>query len=331
MKNSLILVVLSLLIGFATAWLIKPDATASNDEAATVRHARKSSQRGHSDSTASADAKRSRTSEASISSSVKVIGAEDELDEETRKQIEDAQLKQQKMVRDRLEKKYAIEIDAMIAELGLDAEQEKALRAYYEQRMDMLSSSDPMEMATDPDKIKLMAAAMRGDGLADAMAEHLDDDQKEALEAMQERKQRNKIEAVAMKDLAKVQQVLDLSDEQRDAVYDVLVEEANDKVESESDTNVVMNGMMSNMGVDMDLGDVDMGSMMSLSTQGEDGEGGEDIDRESIITKLKEDRQKKIDTKVERMAPILNDNQLKQYRNHLENKGGMFNMMIQGM
>ncbi len=40
---------------------------------------------------------------------------------------------------------------------------------------------------------------------------------------------------------------------------------------------------------------------------------------------------KKIDAKVERMAPVLSEPKLKQYRNYLESSGGLFNMMMQGM
>jgi len=51
----------------------------------------------------------------------------------------------------------------------------------------------------------------------------------------------------------------------------------------------------------------------------------DDVDQASVIAKMKEDRARKIDTKVERMAPVLNESQLDQYRNHLESKGGIFN------
>lgn len=231
------------------------------------------------------------------------------------------------MMRNQLKKKFDMRIDSMIAELGLDADQEKALRAYFDKQLDILSSTDPQKMMSDPDSMAKLAAAMRGDDLAEAMSEHLTDEQKEGLEAMQLRKKKNKIDGIAMKDLSKIQQALDLTDEQRDEVYNILIEDAETKLENESDANVVMNGMMSSMGIDMDMGDMDMGAMMQLDPS----QNNTPADQSSIIAQMKEQRARQIDAKVERMAPALNETQLRQYRNHLENKGGMFNMMIQGM
>ena len=191
-----------------------------------------------------------------------------DLDEETKQQIEQAQTRQQKMVRNQLKKKFDMRIEAMVAELGLDTDQEKALRAYFDKQLDLLSSSNPMEMAGDPESMKTMAAAMRSDGLAEAMDEHLSKEQKEALDAMQQRKKKNKIEGLAMKDLSKIQQALDLNDEQRDEVYNILIEDAESKLENESDASVVMNGMMKSMGLEMDMGDMDMGALMQLDPSG---------------------------------------------------------------
>lgn len=54
-------------------------------------------------------------------------------------------------------------------------------------------------------------------------------------------------------------------------------------------------------------------------------------DQASFIRKLKDDRQKRIDGKVVRMAPFLNETQQEQYRKALKNKGGMLDMMLDGM
>jgi hypothetical protein len=137
----------------------------------------------------------------------------------------------------------------------------------------------------------------------------------------------SKIESRAMKDLAKLQQTLDLSEDQKQKVYDVLMEDAVKSLASQSDADFVTRSMMSSMGVEMDLGDMDMGSVMTLHTDSEDAP----TDRASMIKQMKENRQKKIDAKVERLAPVLDESQQQQYRKSLENKGGMFNMMIQGV
>jgi hypothetical protein len=324
MKNTLIIALVSISLGFAAGWLAKPETAASEDtETAartTSRKAKPSSSQGSSDSDKAKSTRRSGVTVRSMSS-------DEEMDPEMKKRIEESQRKQTDMVKKRLGDKFDMQITAMVKELGLNASQEKSLRAFYAAQLEKVDFSDGMSAMGDPDKMKEMAAALRGDGLNDAMKNVLSEDQMEGLEAMQERKQNSKIESRAMKDLAKLQQTLDLSEDQKQKVYDVLMEDAEKSLESQSDADFVTRLMMSSMGVEMDLGDMDMGSVMTLHTDSEDAP----TDRASMIKQMKESRQKKIDTKVERLSPVLDESQQEQYRKSLENKGGMFNMMLQGV
>lgn len=324
MKNSLIIALVSIGLGFAAGWLIKPETAAPEGTEtaarATSRKAKPSSPQSSSDSDKAKPARRSGVT-------VKTMTSEDDMDPEMKKAIEESQRKQTEMVKKRLSDQYDMKIAAMVKELGLDASQEKALRAFYAEQLEKIDFSEGMAAMGNPDKMKEMAAALRGDGLGDAMKNILSEDQMEGFEAMQERKKNSKIESRAMKDLAKLQQSLDLSEDQKQKVYDVLMEDAEKSLASQSDADYVTRAMMSSMGVEMDLGDMDMGSMMSLHTEGENAP----TDRASMIKKIKEDRKKRIDTKVERLNPVLNETQQQQYRKSLENKGGMFNMMLQGV
>mgnify|MGYP000288907090 CR=1 FL=1 len=85
--------------------------------------------------------------------------------------------------------------------------------------------------------------------------------------------------------------------------------------------------MMSNMGLDIDLGDMDMGSLMGMNPEGENAPQ----DPAAMLKKIQEDRQTKIDAKVQRLAPLLSESQQQQYRKSLESQGGMMNMLLQGM
>jgi len=321
MKNTLLLALVCIALGFSAGWLAKPN-TATTETTQTNKQSKRSST-----TTASSSEKPNPRTRHRSQAEVKTVTSDDELDPETKKRIEEAQERQKKIMSEQLGKKFNLKIATMVKELGLDATQEKALRAFFDKQIDLLSSSNPMENMSDPDSMKMMAAAMRGDGLDDYMKDFLSEEQMEGLDTFQKRQQKNKIEGKALKDLSTIQQVLDLSDDQRDAVYNVLVEDAEKSIANQSDANVVMGGMMKSMGLDMDMGEMDMGSLMAL----ESPQNEEKVDKASIITKMKDDRAKKIDTKVERMASVLDDAQLKQYRNHLESKGAMFNMMIQGI
>ncbi len=251
----------------------------------------------------------------------------DDMDPETKKKTEGSQFAQIDMVKKRLAGQFDMKIAAMVKELGLNASQEKSLRAFYAEQLEKVDFAEGMSGMGDPEKMKEMAAALRGDGLSDAMQNILSDDQMEGFEVMQERKKNSKIESRAMKDLSKLQQTLDLTDDQKDKVYGVLIEDAEKSIESQSDADYVARAIMSSMGVEMDLGDMDMGSIMSFGIDDETNP----TDRAAAIQKMKEYHQNRIDSKVERLSSVLDETQQQQYRKSLENKGGMFNMMMQGL
>lgn len=327
MKSNFIIAAICITLGFSAAWMFKPDAAETETNTANTK----------SSTERVSPVRKSKSSEAANSkeargprrSSVTVTRADsmDDLDPEMKAAMEEGQAKQRKMMRDRMKGKFDLQIASMVEELGLNADQEKELRAYFDKQLDIMTISDPMEAISNPEKMKEIAAAIRGEGMQEHMKEFLSEEQIEALDAREKRQRKNKIEGVALKDLSKIQQSLDLSDDQRDEVYNILVEEAEQKLDNKSDANVIMDGMMQNMGIDMDMGDIDMGSLMQLDPS----QGGGEVDRATVIKKMKEDRARKIDAKVERLAPVLNEAQQKQYRNQLENKNGMFNMMMQGM
>lgn len=320
MKNTIIIAMVCISLGFAASWLIKPDTVATTEAVAPSRPP----SRATSASTPNAD-------QARLSSRRDAAHREmrpsREIDPERTKAMEEAQNRQAEMVRKRLADKNELNIVAMVKELGLNASQEKALRAFYAEQMEKIALDGGIEAFSDAAKMKEIAAALRGDGLNDAMQNTFSAEQMKNLEAMQERKKNNKIESMAMRDLSKLQQSLDLSEDQKQKVYDVLMEDAEQSISSQSDTDYVTRTMMSNMGLDIDLGDMDMGSLMGMSPEGENAAQ----DPAAMLKKIQEDRQTKIDAKVQRLAPLLSESQQQQYRKSLESQGGMMNMLLQGM
>lgn len=229
------------------------------------------------------------------------------------------------MVRKKMQKQYDLRIAKMVRELGLNPEQEKALRAFYNQQLDKITALDPEQILNDPEGVKDLAASMRGDGVNDFMKDKLSDEQKEALVAMQKRQHKNKVEGRAMKTLAKLQQSLDLTEKQEEDAYAILSKDAEKQVAAQSDEDYIMRSYMETMGMGFDLGDDDLGGIFKVQQASRDG--GNPMD---IIEQLKKDRKAEVDRKVELMAPVLNEGQLKQYRGQLENQGGIFDMMLQG-
>ncbi|BDS06432.1 hypothetical protein NT6N_14720 [Oceaniferula spumae] len=322
MKNTLLTATAGIALGFAAAWFIKP--TTEQADASTAEAPRPASRASTVANTSPEEKSRSLTrSGVTIQSATSM----DDLDPETKKAMAEGQQRQSEMMRKRFSDQFDMKIAAMVKDLGLNAEQEKALREFYAEQLKKIDLSDMASFGTDPDKMKEMAAAIRGDGLNDFMKSHLSEDQMEGLEAYQERKKKSKIESAALKDLAKLQQNLDLSQEQKDDVYGILMEDAEKRMDAQSDADYVARAMMSSYGMEMDLGDMDMGSVISLASP----DNGGNIDQATVIQQMKENRQKQIDEKVQRLSPVLNETQQAQYRKSLENKGGMLNMMLQGV
>lgn len=175
------------------------------------------------------------------------------------------------------------------------------------------------------DATAALAAALRGDGLVDHMADLISDEQLVKLEEIQERKKNNTIESTALKSLSKLQQALDLDDDQKDQVYDLLLEDAEKNLDSESDAELVTKTMMSGMGVDLDLESMGISELFNMSNSPDPGV----TDKESLMEKMAEARQNSINEKVERFSSILNETQQAQYRKDLESKGGLGNSIMQ--
>jgi len=321
MKTTLPLVLAGIAIGFAGGWLAKP--APATDEASTghsVRSAKRTESRASS--VTGDQPKSSKRSQVTIIEN----GEVKEMTPESEQNIKDLEKKQKDMVRKRLEKKYDLEIAAMVRELGLNPEQEKALRSFYAERLEEIVAVDSNSMMSDPELLKDLAATMRGDGLNDYMKDQLTSEQMESLEAMQKRQYQNNIEARAMNKLANLQKSLDLTEEQENQAYAILTKDAEKQLSEQSDADYIMRSYMETMGMGFHVGDDDMGSIFQMQEAAKDG--GDPAD---LIAQIKQNRQAEVDRKVGLMEPVLDDGQLKQYRSQLENQGGFIDMMIQGM
>ncbi|MEJ6779264.1 MAG: hypothetical protein QNK86_07285, partial [Akkermansiaceae bacterium] len=130
MKNTLIIALVAIGLGFAVGWLAKPETAASEDtETAPRTTSRKDKPSGSQRSSDSDNAKPTRSPRRS-GVTTRIINPE-EMDPETKKRIEESQSRQTEMMKKRLGDKFDMQITAMVKELGLNAYQEKALRAFY--------------------------------------------------------------------------------------------------------------------------------------------------------------------------------------------------------
>ncbi len=129
----------------------------------------------------------------------------------------------------------------------------------------------------------------------------LSEEQKLSFAAIKSKERQNRIDSKALKSLADLTPVLDLNEEQKDAVYGVLSEQAAKQQDGEGLSGVI--GIPNSEG-------------MTIRTM-----GGSELP-DSILEQLgsPDDLKKRNDGRVEAMRPVLDEHQLQQYRTYLEKK-----------
>lgn len=80
--------------------------------------------------------------------------------------------------------------------------------------------------------------------------------------------------------------------------------------------------MTDGMGIELDLEDL---GISGASEMADVAATGEQTNQADIMAKMKENRAKRLDEKVEALRPVLNETQLEAYRKNFESQsGGMF-------
>lgn len=325
MKNTVLIGVLCLIIGAAAGWFAKPNTTpaeavvgASPEPASSSSGAGvvmpSSGIRSESPSKAGArPAKADPPESASQSHRVVIDGAD-------AKAMQDRWHKQMiEQTKHKAERKVA----ELARKLGLDANQTAKLQAYFDDKLAALAGGGEDDFRG----MRELGKLLKQDSVDAALADILSDEQALAYEEMKTNEHNRKVESRALKDLAKINTVLDLSQDQKDAVYDILYEDAGKKVDANRDTGAFMALSMNGEGIDIDLEDLGLTGVDGTLEIPNPEDGGK-VDWKKA---MQERNQRRIDQQVERVAPALTEEQTTQYREHLESKsGGLLGGVIDG-
>lgn len=210
--------------------------------------------------------------------------------------------------------------------LDLTDEQKSKLTAWLDERIAKLESSNMMDPAASADAFK----AVSDGSLDEKLAENLTDEQKTALSGFKEREKQAKVDSMALKSLSQLQGVIDFEEGQRDEVYKILAESAEERLGRASASPLSDMSMMGDFGVDIDPYGLGIQEAMSEAfANPEDMEAGkEPVDFKNRMQAVIDER---INEKIEKLRPVLNEKQLEQYRAELKNKGaGMFGGALLG-
>lgn len=256
-------------------------------------------------------------------------------DAEKEKQMEQAKKMQAEMSKqmNKLQRDKLVQhIDKLAEVLGLTDAQKKPLMDWLDAnmaKMDDLDFSKPESMKDMMDAMKTLTPKAVQEQLGPSLTE----DQKVALKDFNEREHRTKVDATALKNLSKLQGVVEFEEGQRDRIYEILSADADAGLRAREEKPDPTSFFMEGMGMDMDPYDLGLQSVMTEMMGDDPAEfaksGG---DQKDIARRMREIFDKKIDAKVEALKPVLNEKQLDQYRGELKSKGlGIYGTMLMGM
>lgn len=215
--------------------------------------------------------------------------------------------------------------DARIAtlteKLGLDANQQAKLREYFDKR----NPATTVTKGEGGKGIKVESKMSDSPGaLDDFMKDLLSADQEGKYDQLKETEQNQKVEARTLREMASLTQAVELREDQRQAVYEILEKQARTDVESGSGMSggLFMSGaapvieLAGGVGAATEVtSNVDM---MAFKMDGPGGAEGANIDQAEIMKEMDRQRETSINNKVNSLSGVLDASQLAKYRQSLE-------------
>lgn len=246
-----------------------------------------------------------------------------------REKMKEAGKKQQQMMAKRMtdiqRKKFEARLAKLTADLNLTPEQQAQVKAGMEKRFEKMGELFSFDGEPDGEKMKSLTDLMKADGLDEATASVLTEDQKKDYADFKGKERQNRVESRALKDLGNITTALELSPEQRDGVYQVLSDEAA-KREDNQKTGGLMSMFTEGMGIQID-DELGVQDLMQEQMEAQMGGGRNGVDMGDMQKKLRESVKLRTEQRLEALRPHLNESQIKQYQAHLEAKSaGMLNM-----
>ena len=326
MKNTIVLALVCIGLGFAAGWIAKPatETAAVPDSGSSPSAPSNPRTEGISNRSESlpTESDRSKTTLNSF-----IIGGDDIPDHSDPEAREAAERAKNRFA-GRFEKQQQAKLDAriakLVAELGLTSDQEAQLRTALEGKLEGIGGL--LAGGGDPSKLGEFSKILSGKSVDEALAGILTPGQEAAHEALQKREFENKVEARALKSLASLS-YLDLTQEQKDAAYDILYADAEKTVDNASPESNMMSAVTEGMGIDFNVEELGVGGAVISATT---VQGSTDqLSPVETMAKIKEGMAKRVDEKVEALRPVLTESQLEQYRAKLES-GGMLGGFLDG-
>jgi hypothetical protein len=254
--------------------------------------------------------------------------APDENKNENRKaQRQEWQKQWKDRMRERTDEKNRIRLEYLAAELGLTPEQVSRMEVALDERLE-----EGLEAMSGGNFMALANSGNTEDPVEAALAEIMSPEQEAAYTEVKEKERAHKVEARTMQRFAGLPETLNLTEEQRDQIYDVFAQEEASAVDQQSPAgNAVANMITTASGgflsesVSIDISDAVTSAFVVTS------DGNTDSTPQNAFARMREVTEQRNEARVESMRPILDERQLEAYRSHLSQRGGMFSNGFGGM
>ncbi|MGC4014470.1 MAG: hypothetical protein QM755_08155 [Luteolibacter sp.] len=246
-------------------------------------------------------------------------------DAKTKEAMKKGQDQMAKRMTDIQRKKFEARLDKLAADLNLSPEQKEQVRAAMEKRFGAMT-----ELFTDNDKdqgqkMKDAAGLLKSDGMDEATAGVLTEEQKAQYDSFKGKERQARIDSKALKDMGNIANVIEMTPEQRDGVYQALSEQAAAREDKQKSAGM-MSMFTESMGIQID-DELGVQDLMEEQMEGQMNRGADSTSMADIQKTLRDTVKQRTEDRVNALRPYLNDSQLQQYRTHLETKAsGMLNM-----
>ncbi|WP_367871242.1 hypothetical protein [Luteolibacter sp. Populi] len=222
--------------------------------------------------------------------------------------------KMAEVMQEQQDKRNEVRIASLVAKLGLNAQQEAKLRDYFDKQ----TPNTTVTTGVDGKGVMVDRQLPESKGsLDDLMKDLLSTEQAEDYAKLKEAERNQKIEARALREMASLNEAVEIRPDQRDAVYEILQNEARNETGNESALELVEGfGLTSHMEIG---GVAEVSKVVAVKAA-----GGGPVNHEDAMSRMREEHQARVDAKVNRMNGVLDAAQLAQYRGHLEQGSLMF-------
>jgi hypothetical protein len=330
MKNTIVVGVVMLGLGFAIGWVAKPVPFQPTASVAAAKTAAAAGNAGISPAEKeSGEALQTKRAEREPAAPKPPGQPSDEQMAQAKKM----QSEMSKAMVKRIRGKFEQQIEKLAESLHLTATQKSALTASFEEKMKKLEALD----FSDPKAMSGMTDALKGltnKALEDELAPGLSEEQKTAMADFKEKELRGKVDTMALKGISKMQGVIDFQEGQRDEVYKILSASAEATAMAEEEEPDVAKLLTDGMGIELDPYDLGLQKVMSDS-MGMDGgklNSATPEGKKEMARNLRESIDQRVEQKVELLRPVLNEKQLGQYRDELKTKGlGVYGPMLNAL